>query len=64
LIPGCCGIRGRLAAFEAVTALPAAAVQLDQARVAADRITAVAGGMSAGDSEPFVGQRPVFILFG
>jgi thiol reductant ABC exporter CydC subunit len=30
-----------LAAFEAVTALPAAAVQLDQARVAADRITAV-----------------------
>jgi ATP-binding cassette, subfamily C, bacterial CydC len=30
-----------LAAFEAVTALPAAAVQLDQARVAAGRITAV-----------------------
>jgi ATP-binding cassette, subfamily C, bacterial CydC len=30
-----------LAAFEAVTALPAAAVQLDQARVAAARITAV-----------------------
>jgi len=30
-----------LAAFEAVTALPAAAVQLDQARVAADRIAAV-----------------------
>jgi ATP-binding cassette, subfamily C, bacterial CydC len=30
-----------LASFEAVTALPAAAVQLDQARVAAGRITAV-----------------------
>ncbi len=30
-----------LAAFEAVTALPAAAVQLDQARVSAGRITAV-----------------------
>jgi ATP-binding cassette, subfamily C, bacterial CydC len=30
-----------LAAFEAVTALPAAAIQLDQARVAAGRITAV-----------------------
>jgi thiol reductant ABC exporter CydC subunit len=30
-----------LAAFEAVTALPAAAVQLDQARVAAGRITAI-----------------------
>jgi len=30
-----------LAAFEAVTALPAAAVQLDQARVAADRIAVV-----------------------
>ena len=30
-----------LAAFEAVTALPAAAVQLDQARVSADRIAAV-----------------------
>jgi ATP-binding cassette, subfamily C, bacterial CydC len=30
-----------LAAFEAVTALPAAAIQLDQARVAADRIAAV-----------------------
>jgi thiol reductant ABC exporter CydC subunit len=30
-----------LAAFEAVTALPAAALQLDQARVAAGRITAV-----------------------
>jgi thiol reductant ABC exporter CydC subunit len=30
-----------LASFEAVTTLPAAAVQLDQARVAADRITAV-----------------------
>jgi thiol reductant ABC exporter CydC subunit len=30
-----------LAAFEAVTALPAAAVQLDQARVAAGRITAL-----------------------
>jgi ATP-binding cassette, subfamily C, bacterial CydC len=30
-----------LASFEAVTALPAAAVQLDQARVAASRITAV-----------------------
>jgi ABC-type multidrug transport system fused ATPase/permease subunit len=32
-----------LAAFEAVTALPAAAVQLDQARVAAGRIAAVTG---------------------
>jgi thiol reductant ABC exporter CydC subunit len=31
-----------LAAFEAVTSLPAAAIQLDQARVAAGRITAVA----------------------
>jgi thiol reductant ABC exporter CydC subunit len=31
-----------LASFEAVTALPAAAVQLDQARVSADRIAAVA----------------------
>jgi len=30
-----------LAAFEAVTALPAAAIQLDQARVAADRIAAI-----------------------
>ena len=30
-----------LAAFEAVTALPAAAIQLDQARVSADRIAAV-----------------------
>ena len=38
-----------LAAFEAVTALPAAAIQLDQARVSAGRITAVTAVTDAAD---------------